>query len=229
MHNITRIKDQIADLQQQLRDEKADQASLFNMLSKEEKQKQAMELPSIDDQLWEDMRNYGFQTGSSVYSSKKNPADIDWVVPIPARAFIIQGCAVFCGVDHSDYLDETHDFQPLYANRDGILYNIICISDSNKFEAWKQATAIMKAIYQTYSGIDKAITEYKWKRVRIFRALTDILEPVKIRRSYEPEISLEDALKWHVCVTCGREAANFTCKAKRVHWETTGVCERCNP
>ena len=230
MHEITRIQKQIAELQNQKHEciKRLKQVDTSQM-SKYEVQQHAMSLPEIPDHLYNDMREYGFQTGSSVYSGVERPSDIDWVCQLPASAFLYANCAVACSTISAEYLDnDEKDFVPLYASRDGILYNIICIGDQAKYNAWKQATEILQKLNVSYPSIAQA-NLVKWKRVRVFRALCDVLEEVKPRASYKEAISLEDALKYSICRTCGREAVNFTDKAHRETYNITGICERCNP
>lgn len=196
-------------------------------MTKKELQEFAMNLPPIRDDLWADMMQYGFQTGSSIFGSIDNPADIDWVCQLPAMAFTYSHCAVPCGKITTDYVDQDKDntFVPLYANRNNDLYNIICISSQKKFNAWKQATAIMKDLFNNWRPLDIEF-KTKWKRVRLFRALTDILEPLDPISSYAA-LSLTDALKYEQCMTCGREANNFTCKSAKDFYKATAICERC--
>ncbi len=195
-------------------------------MSKQELKNFAMTLPPIREDLWSDMNEYGFQTGSSVMGAD-NPADIDWVCHIPASAFTYSCCAVPCGKVTQDYIDDARtEFIPLYANKDGQLYNIICIGNPDMFEAWKQTTNLMTALTQT-SSIVQAAVKTKWKRVRLFRALCDIFQEVKPGNSYLSEIPYTDALKYEICRVCGREAINFTCKPHKDEYKQTGICERC--
>ena len=232
MHEITRIQKQIADLQKQKQAEINKLSKIYiKDLNKQELQDYAMTLPEIPDNLLLDMKEYGFQTGSSVYSNTKKPADIDWVCQLPARAFIQSNCVVLCSAVGANYIDNSiNDFTPMYGNKDGILYNILCIANKDKFEAWKMATQILAQLNASHSNIAEA-NKTKWKRVRLFRALCDVLEEVKplSTPSWVHKPTLEEVLKYHRCITCGREAVNFTCKKARDHYQATGVCERCNP
>lgn len=229
MHKIEELQNQINELQSQkynmmLKLKNTDTSGM----TKQELQDFAMTLPPIREDLWEDMQNYGFQTGSSMFGVS-NPADIDWVCQLPATAFTYSGCAVPCGKITKDYMDENiNTFVPLYGNKDGQLYNIICISDQAKFEAWKETTQLMEGLSK--GNIPLAATQTfttKWKRVRLFRALCDVLEPVYPVYSHRRP-SHDDALKYGICKICRREANNFTCKPAKDYYLETAICERCH-
>ena len=226
MNRITEIQKQIRKLQEEkveLQNEYIEKD--LTGMTKKEIQAYAMTLPEIPNHLWEIMQTLGFQTGSSVFGNIDNPSDIDWVVDIPAYAFLYAPCAVPCGKINQDYIDDdTADFVPLYANRNGQLYNIICIGNGLKLEAWRQTTDVLRH-WCTLTGLKDAMRT-KWKRVRLFRALTDILEPVKPLYPHQKPTAHE-ALQYDKCSECGREANNFTCKSAKDFYKTTSVCERC--
>jgi len=224
MHELNRINKQIFDLQAHKRQIKeAIQVIDTSNMTKQEIIDKAMTLPEIPEHLWEAMQDFGFQTGSSVFGNINTPSDIDWVVNLPAYAFYYSGCALTCGKIQANYIDEgSKDFVPFYANKDGKLYNIICIGSYYKLEAWKETTRIMTDL-SNYDAL-KDIMKTKWKRVRLFRALTDVFEPVK---PLYHRLDIAEAHQYDICCSCGREAVNFTCKAAKDHYKATGVCERC--
>lgn len=161
--------------------------------------------------------SFAFKTGSTVFSPRpENANDIDYVVLIHPRAFT--GYAV--GAEEADYWEEDN-MSVLYAHRDGKLYNIICIGDLELFNAWRRATEIMQSLMANCSGLK---LERKWARVRIFRALKDVLFPVRPKRT---AVAYDIAIKHNMCVSCGREAINFIDKAHRESWQKDGICDRC--
>lgn len=228
MHDIKKIQDEIDKLQlakSKLMSEI--RTTDTSVMTKKQLQDFAMTLPPIREDLWFDMNEYGFQTGSSVFGGTAEPSDIDWVCQLPARAFTDSCCAVPCGKITQDYIDEGKaDFVPMYGNRDGKLYNIICIGNSAKFDAWKYTTELMEGLIEkSFTLVEAGTFNTKWKRVRLFRALCDVLEPT---RPLYSAIAIHDAWKYNICKTCGREANNFTCKLAKDYYLDYGVCERCH-
>ncbi len=224
-HRITELQEQIAELQR-LKSQEIQKLCTIDTskMSKKELIAHAMTLPDIPDHLWNDMQRYGFVTGSSVFGNINTPADIDYVCQLPAYAFLAAHCAVSCSPNQADYLDDSNEdeFTPIYACRKGQLYNIICVGSSVKFEAWKTTTYIMRTLSNNPQLQDAV--KLKWKRVRLFRALCDVLEPVE--PLYE-ERNEKEALHYDKCKVCGREAVNFTNKSAKDFYKATAVCERC--
>lgn len=179
----------------------------------------AANLPDMPESLMGVLRDCGFQTGSMVYGNPDTAADSDWCVNVPPHVFT--GYAI--GAKKADYFD-TDQFQPLYATYKGKLLNIICFSDHRLMNAWRDATTVLTDMCAKHAGIRNACTT-KWSRVRLFRALCDVFEPVTNR--YNP-LDQEEAIKYNKCKLCGREAINFTTKAHKDHYLATGVCERHN-
>lgn len=224
MHPLDKISIQIAELNRQKRAMKED--LLINKpanMTKKELMDYAMTLPQIPDHLFDAMKDYGFPTGSAVFGNIDNPSDVDYVCGLPASAFTSCNCAVSCGNVSQDYIDQNLlNFVPLYGNRDGQLYNIICIGDGHTYRAWNKATNVMQELAARKDFTH--VVQEKWKRVRLFRALCDVFEdPLPLYK----EIDLDEALKYSKCTRCGREAINFMDKTHKDFYKTTGLCERC--
>lgn len=177
----------------------------------------AMSLPPLPDSLMELLKECGFMTGSSVYGDPNTAMDEDWCVNIPPHVF--RGYAI--GTQKASYF-ATDQFQALYANRNGLLLNIICFSDFTLMDTWKKATNVLHSLVVNNMQISKACLT-KWSRVRLFRALCDVFEPVK--DLYNP-LPFDEAIKYSRCKRCGREAINFTNKAAKDNYLATGECER---
>ena len=191
--------------------QKKAQIDIKNM-TKEQRITATWTLPALTDSLWKTIQETGFKTGSSVFSDAESN-DLDFVVAVPPHVF--EGYAVGMldtGYWHND------GFTSLYAHYDGALINILCMSDSELMRAWHLTTDIMKQMQlRAY--------DTKWKRVRVFRALVDVLWP---ERQLKEPLSKEEAWEHHKCSLCGREAINFTCMAERQKYQATGICERCS-
>jgi hypothetical protein len=202
-------------------------------MSKTELIEATWKLPEMDQYLYELLSEQGgFMTGSNVTSDIDDPKDEDWCVQIAPSAFSLYSLGQS---DHGYW--EADGFSTVYCHYQGKLVNIICFSDTQLFEAWYVATEIMRGIKDhfvprppnTYYGNAPTTTSMsdifatKWKRVILFRALKDIAyEPARKR-----EMDNDDAVKYHKCRECSREAIYFTCKAAKDHYLATTICERC--
>lgn len=166
--------------------------------------------------LWDMIVKEGIQTGSSVYSSAK-PKDLDYILNLPPSVF--EGYTVG---NPSNYWKGKNGFTILYAKSPmGEIVNLILFSDAHDMQVWIKTTEIMKRLFQDY--FENEFND-KYKRVRIFRALNDIMynrEPMK------NQMTSAYAVKHSVCKICGREAINFTNAVRRRMYLETGICEPC--
>lgn len=227
---LARLTTQIAQLQEMKSRVQDDMKDEIRHMSKEEKIKAALKRPSLTEGHM-DLLGEGFMTGSKVYGDRDTAVDTDFCVAIHPRAFM--GYAV--GAEFHEYF-ESDGFQPLYANHNGDLINLICFSNEDQYNAWYQATQIMvhlryrevkcSPFHGTPEHIQPFITAFdvKWSRVRMFRALVDILWPVKKLR--QPLDYLE-VIQYNQCQLCGREAINFMTQESKKLYKDTGICERC--
>lgn len=192
--------------------------------------KAAWASPELSSSRYELLLEHGFVTGSSAFASNKvKPADEDWCINIPPERFCNSAKS---NMDNGYW--EADSFSSVYAHRHGKLLNIICFSDLKLMEAWYMATQYMSLLRMAAvaeSPYDKLrskcrtdMFDKKWMRVRVFRALKDVLHPV--RPLAEPR-TLIDASKYNICRICGREALNFIDKPHWLMWEMDGICDRC--
>lgn len=215
------LNKRFAELQLKINDLEQAEIDRIKGMNKAERMKLAFTYPELTaghmDLLYDDQ--FAFMTGSTVYSPYPGRAkDVDYVILIHPQAF--NGYAV--GANMSDYWEED-GMDTLYAHRKGILYNIICVGDPELFKAWRETTDIMRSLMVNCSALG---FERKWARVRVFRALRDVLWPVEQKPTFA-QLDHHDAVSLHKCRLCKREAINFTCKPAREYWENTGICERC--
>lgn len=196
-------------------------------MSKKEIIAATWKLPELTTDLYFMLEEQGgFKTGSSVFTNIENPNDEDWCVCMPPSVF--NGHSL--GQADQGYW-EADGFSTIYTHYKGTLLNIICFSDTRLFYAWQATTQAMihmgnmVSIERDFRGsINFAeLFKTKWKRVILFRAFKDICyDPISKRA-----MDNDDAIKYHKCSECSREAIYFTCKAARTHYEETAVCERC--
>lgn len=223
---IVRIKEDIKRLNSELRQARlalADIRTSEQLLppkSREELIKEAWLMPELPETVFHSLTHElgGFITGSTVYFSAE-PNDLDIVVNAPPTIFEEWATNTL----HTGYW-EADGMTVVYAHYNNQLLNIICISDYNVFKAWYFATEIMKLLFNSAAYGPKLNFNRKWARVRVFRALRDVLTPVVGRTK---PLSHEDAIKYQKCVYCHREAINFINKDSKRRWEATGVCDRC--
>lgn len=196
-------------------------------MSKQEIIDATWKLPELPKEVYYLLEEQGgFKTGSSMFTDIENPNDEDWCVCIPPSVF--DGWTLGQS-DHGYW--EADGFSTVYTHYKGQLLNIICFSDTRLFYAWQattQAMIHMGNMLPTERDFREPINfadlfRTKWKRVILFRAFKDICyDPI----SKKP-MDKVDAIKYHKCCECSREAIYFTCKAARTHYEETAVCERC--
>jgi len=217
-------------------DLKAAQAALEARNNKAGRMEDALQLPALPPALWKLLIDEGFKTGSEVYAPGIESADEDWCIAISPNVF--SGYA--SGIGDGDYF-ETDGFASLYAHDgEGKIVNILCFGDYALFESWYMTTRTMQTLM--FSCLDEfmpqnsgrapaqsrmvleQVFETKWKRVRLFNALRDILWPVK---ALTRDLNKEEALKAHKCKRCGRKAEFFSCWPEKKKYLDTGVCERC--
>jgi len=217
-------------------DLKAAQAALEVRDNKAGRMDDALQLPALPPALWKLLIDEGFKTGSEVYAPGIESADEDWCIAISPNVF--SGYA--SGIGDGDYF-ETDGFASLYAHDgEGKIVNILCFGDYALFESWYMTTRTMQILmnYATHEftsrghmipvtprrTVLKQAFETKWKRVRLFNALRDILWPVK---ALMRDLDKGAALKAHKCKRCGRKAEFFSCWPEKKKYLDTGVCERC--
>jgi len=167
-------------------------------------------MPQLPDTLMELIEEVGFKTGSAIFSDVVANDD-DWVVNVPPKAF--EGYAV--GMMDEGYW-QSDGMSSLYAHYDNRLINIICMSDWKLATAWRITTEFMKKLQYMEIQVGPIDTakdiplaeafNTKWKRVRVFRALVDVLWPVQDLRVH---LSEYDAKKYQ-------------------KYQATGICERCS-
>lgn len=200
-------------------------------MSKSERIELTWQLPPLTDSLMDVLEENGFMSGSSVYTDIENPPDIDWVVMVPPHVFEKHSLKP----NNDGYWNED-GFSSIYCHDGNKIYNILCMSRNDLFDAWAYATQAMVALKNTpmrpaftsnmkeqYPFQDAFAT--KWMRVRIFRAIKDVFLD---HTPLEKRLSREDAGKRSSCRVCGEEAVNFTCKAAREHWQGTAIGECCS-
>lgn len=191
-------------------------------LTKEERIAVAMVIKPISDNLWDTIISRGTKTGSVVYGNTDNPGDIDYICTIPAYAFEQQHCGIQSTASTADYLDATNDFVSVYGNRNGQLINVICSGSEDFTKSWTTTTTLMSMLSTTLELREHIST--KWKRVRLFRAIQDVVQTHKKQwRAADKDASLQ----YNRCKLCGKEATNFTTLAHREYYNVTAVCERC--
>jgi hypothetical protein len=231
MNAIEQLKQQMKSLKAELKvlEAKHLQTSKLNpkVLTKEEKLRAVDSLPELSDSLYELLQQDGFRTGSAEFSDCV-PNDIDWCINVPPHVFV--GYAV--GTDTDYWIAD--GFTSIYAHKNGEYLNILCFSNYMLMQSWFQTTQLMQQLHGTLVSTDtfhksmgrvcEVAFATKWKRVMVFRALKDILWPV---RPLSTPLDKAEALEHYKCMICGREAINFTCMAARKEYQKTGVCERC--
>lgn len=186
-------------------------------MTKEEKLKMVMSLPDLPGFLQDSLKEYGFMTGSSVYSDAI-PLDEDWVINIPPSFF--KGYALGT---NQDYWKED-GMASVYAHIGPKVINIICISDIAMFKGWEKATTVMQHLHKTI----QIPFASKWERVRVFRALKDIFtERPEYSAQYNRISDVNRALKFMRCIRCGYKAEMFTCKDQETRYYESGICEKC--
>lgn len=188
-------------------------------MSKEERLQWVFKLKELPDSLYYMLPQEGCLTGSTMYGGPKaDPADIDWVINCPAEVF--KGYTMLAGRPGYNKEDS---FTALYAHHKGKLLNIICVSSPYVFNSWCDTTDILEKMVE--NPLIANLIDIKWKRVRLFRAIQDVLMPPT--RLVEPMDRLK-AINRSKCTLCGKEAVNFTCALERRKYLLTGICERCN-
>jgi len=229
-NKINELSKKIAALQSIKADMEAEnRANIFKM-TKEQKIEASWKLPELTEGHWDLIKECGFMTGSVVYGDPDTANDTDWCVNTHPKYLI--GYAI--GADNTDYF-ESDGFQLLYCHWKGQLINVICFSDISLMNAWYQATQYMKILrnetVKSQLWVDSsnklALVEpfnTKWSRVRMFRALVDVLGPVK---ELYRELDYNEATQYNRCKRCGREAINFMNAQNRQRYEETLICERC--
>jgi len=230
LHEIAELTYRIAELQEIKQACLNDVEQDVKGMTKREKIEAALNMPSLTPGHM-DLLKEGFMTGSKVFGNPVTANDTDFAILCHPRAFT--GYAI--GAEFADYF-ESDGFWPLYANYKGELYNIICFCNEAQFDAWYMATQVMqhlrgymvdKSPYHNHPDRVNLHLQFdeKWSRVRVFRALCDVLWPAE--EAYYPDVSVEECLKYRKCFKCHREAINFMTQASKEEYELTGVCERC--
>jgi hypothetical protein len=223
MKYITELRNRrIKDLQRELNDLKqailVDRARLqeqFRVATKAERDELTWQLPELPYYQYDLLQEAGFMTGSKVYSSAV-PQDEDWVVNAPPLAF------------EPNYLSSGNgdpwaydEMAVLSAHYDGNLINIIC-AQADTYDLWKKTTLVMKDAFHMLPLLQDPMN-IKWARVRLFRAIKDILErPVPGKKMQK-----DDAIQFNVCAWCHREARNFISKEYENQYNVDGICDRC--
>ncbi len=185
----------IAELQEMKHRVLEDMENDVKKMTKEDKIQAALSMPSLTPGHM-DVLQEGFMTGSHVFGDPDIANDIDYCILCHPRAFI--GHAV--GAEFADYFE---------------LMKII------------RTVKLIKNPYRDSSNfrtLESAFDE-KWSRVRVFRALCDVLWPAR-QINYTNKTD-EDLMKYSKCVKCHREAISFMTQASKDEYERTGVCERC--
>lgn len=196
-------------------------------MTKQEIIEATWKLPALDEGLYEMLSiQGGFKTGSSVFTDIENPNDEDWCVCMSPSVFSGHSLGQ---ADHGYW--EADGFSTIYTHYKGQLLNIICFSDTRLFYAWQATTQAMIHM-SNMQDVERDFREpisfaelfrTKWKRVSLFRAFKDIAYDPRSKKAMDKN----EAFKYHKCCECSREAIYFTCKAARMHYEETAVCERC--
>jgi len=206
-------------------------------MTKEEMIMEARKKPELPKSYMELLVESGFMTGTHKYGMPNGrPLDQDWVVNTPPHVFD-DYCVGNEGNDSGYW--EASGMTTLYGYHRGDLINIICIGDIDMFHAWFMTTQFMQFLenmpvktrrWDRTGTNDVRILKDRFKnkynRVRVFRALRDILYPVDKFRDSE-RMPIYEAFRYRKCIICKQEARNFTCKAERVKYEADGICERC--
>ncbi len=208
----------------------------LSKMTKAERIEATWKLPALSPELFNLLQNEGFLTGSSILNGIENinidPNDFDWCISVPPHVFKHHAL----GANNQGYWEQD-GFSSLYAHYQGELINILCFSDTQLMDSWYMTTQMMSLIakcqikrdfYSRHSSMSTnhigRVLDTKWKRVRLFRALKDIMYDA--RQLNEP-LDIGEALKYGKCRLCGQEAINFTCKEAKMSYQQTGICERC--
>ena len=202
-------------------------------MAKEEKIELARTLPELTESLRDMTKEAGFVTGTHVYGIPNGqPQDIDWVVNIPPSVY--HGYCV--GADEDDGYWESDGMSTLYGHYRSEIWNIICVSDIPMYNAWYMTTQFMVHLENTAVStgrwnenniqILKDKFKNKYNRVRVFRALKDVLYPIDQWQQKE-QLPKEEALEHYKCRVCRQEAINFSNRKERLKYQSTGICERC--
>jgi hypothetical protein len=211
---ISQLKRELYALEQSRAIAYEDLKTQFQTANKKEREALAMQLPQLTPYHIDLLQTAGFRTGSSVYSNA-TPADVDWVINAPSTAFGTH--ALSCG-DGWQY----DEMDVLYAHYNGELYNIICV-DNRAYDIWQETTELMKHLHQTEPALMRRM-DIKWARVRLYRAIKDVLEPPV---SGKKTSYYKDAIQFRKCGNCGREAHNFISKEYEDQYKLDGICDRC--
>ena len=235
-NTLQKIADELQELEKRrnalksmMQAAKADARVSVDKMTKTERIRATWELPELSSSLMDVLEDNGFKTGSTVYGNAEDATDVDWCIMIPPEIF--DGYAL--NTNDPGYW-EADGFSSIYAHHRGKLLNILCFSNGNLCRAWWGATRVMeKMVGLTIPGMYQSQSDYyalestkdsKWRRVRIFRALRDVM--FEVRPKGDP-CSIKEAKEHHKCRICKREAINFTRMSERKKWENSGICERC--
>ena len=201
------IKKGIADLlnQKSNMEHELDEATNLDLrhMTKQERIEATWALPALSPSHMATIQESGFITGSSNIIS--NPNDIDWCVNLPPTVFRHHAL----GANNQDYWEQ-NSFSSLYAHYEGTLINLLCFSNMDLMNAWYVTTQAMnylakfsgkKSFFYATSSSPPSCNDLlrnamltKWKRIRIFRAIRDVLYNAPL---LENPMTKSDALKYN--------------------------------
>ena len=222
------LKEQLQSINQELNAlQEADPESL----SPEERRQAIFALPELTEEHMNSLKQSGFQTGSTIFGDPSKADDIDFCIIGPPVMFNHHALGIN-KKSREEYWNYQNDFSSIKGHYKEAIINIICFSNYDLYDAWREATRVMAYLIISNKNSKHAI-ETKWKRVRVFRALVDVLREdyqkshMQESKHLRDDLSIEQAVSYQVCLHCGREAINFTCKPIRDIYLDTAICERC--
>jgi len=159
-------------------------------------------------------------TGSAVYGRGVEPNDYDYVTSGPFAMFRKTIGPPIPKSEYGwpvEYADAVHVRWARHEN--GKLINFIFTTPDTE-KAWAKATELLDEITLRYPEIGR----YKWRRVRMMRALKDVfITPAPT----DGGPSLTECILKTICFNCGREAINFIDSAHEKQYRIDGICDRC--
>lgn len=162
-------------------------------------------------------------TGSEVYGHDVDPADYDYVTSAPFAVIRDTIGPPFPKSKRGwaeEYADAIHVRWGLH--EDGKIINFI-FTDVKTEQAWIKATDIVATLVANFPDIGR----FKWRRVRVMRALKDVLIGATDIEKLSKDLPLPEALEKNICRNCYRDADNFIDKAHKLQYLADGICDRC--
>lgn len=187
-------------------------------LTKEESLKKLEGMECMPQKYYDLLMETAVVTGTHAYARSVDSEDIDLITDLPPHVFEKYHVESSAGYWSPDGWSSSYVKSP-----DGVVLNILSFSNLNLLEAWVKTTEMMVTIAVDYPGI----FDDKWKRVRIFQAIRDVVYEAPMLNSSLPDFNPLELISQRKCIKCGQRADFFYDEEGRTEYNVTGVCVRC--